>query len=162
MTVARRIWALTLGAALALTGGPVAALTCANPNLGQIYAQAQKAEAPYVVVRGRASGGDQVERPRRGGKTETFGTIRIKGRSLSQSGFSTRFDAPVTVRLDCVLDTWCAAPPKGGRAVYFLKKTGDAAYQLEVSPCGFWVAPDPGPEELDLLLRCHRTDECTP
>lgn len=125
------------------------------------YLWAKDSDQSFAVVRGTITGGAAVPRPQIGitpqVRTPTEGTVRMRGKALSANGFTTPFEAEVTVRLSC-LSIWCGGVPGPQLVIAFLK-TSESGYQLEMDPCASHIHDQ---TEAARLVACHRSGDCTP
>ena len=138
-----------------------AALSCLKPSVGRTFAQANAAEATYVVVEGRLTLDDRrVPKSLEGGAEPpklTEVPAHLTGRSLSVAGFRTPFERDITLEISC-LGPWCGSVANGTEVLAFLRH-GKAGYVLEVEPCGGYVF-DNLPEQRRRVRDCLRGDAC--
>lgn len=141
------------------------ALSCAAPDVARSFQYAQEAESLYVVVHG-ALDYDASQVPERTLENQFEGvpTTRIPGRltgmALSKTGFTTSFDQPVTVAVDCY-GMWCGGAPAGTPFLFFVEKT-DQGYVQSLRPCSEFAIYEPTPEMLDQAVQCINGKACEP
>mgnify|MGYP000106095508 FL=1 len=83
---------------------------------------------------------------------------RIKGKSLSKSGFQNRFDKPVMLDLRC-FGPWCAGAATNKNVLAFLKQTKQG-YRLNITPCGGHAFYDPKQADFNAVKQCYLKGKC--
>ena len=83
---------------------------------------------------------------------------RIKGKSLSKSGFQNRFDKPVLLDLRC-FGPWCAGASSDKNVLVFLKQT-TKGYSLATTPCGGHIFENPTRKDMKSVERCYLHGDC--
>lgn len=141
---------------------PAWALSCMSTNVATDYAYAAASDAAYIVVSGdlffdmsKLPDTSKNRTSRMGTSTEIKGWL--KGKSLTQDGFTKPFERDVTLRVSC-LGPWCGTIAKGAHLT-FLKQEG-RSWVIEVSPCPSLTYADPTPDQESMLLACFRGQEC--
>ncbi len=154
--------ALVLALAL-LAPLPAFALSCMAPSVERSFARFEAEDDAYIVVHGRLTFNmkalpkrmtQNVQPPQR-----TDVTARLKGSSLTKSGFTLPFDQTVTLEVTCT-GPWCGGARTGEDVLAFLRK-GENGYALAVSPCGGAVFGTPKPAMLKQARQCLTGGTCT-
>ncbi len=146
--------ALILAAMVALVAGQVSALSCMRPDPLAAFAQAAASDDTYYVLYGTldfdASKQPQgvQNAPRDPAPIPAF----FRGHGLTTAGFTSRFDAPVTLQISCA-GPWCGQATPHKAAVIFARVSGDQVL-VEVGPCGGRVFPEPTRAVRDALTQC--------
>lgn len=95
-------------------------------------------------------------------QNETPPTSRVKARmsgtSLGESGFSHRFDTPLSLEILCY-GPWCAGALSGKTVLAFLKET-PAGYTVTSTPCGGHIFYEPSKAILETVERCYLKGAC--
>ncbi|WP_246557472.1 hypothetical protein [Roseovarius nubinhibens] len=144
--------------------GPALALSCLPHDVTDSYTQAAEAEASYVVVHGRLVF-DETRLPKvdMSNQAATPESTRIpaliSGKSLSKQGFERRFEAPISLDIECA-GPWCAGAKSGIDYLAFLRVEPDGSYALALNPCGGQGFGEPSQEQLDQILACHTGGPC--
>ncbi|WP_336096277.1 hypothetical protein [Roseovarius sp. CH_XMU1461] len=144
--------------------GPALALSCLPHGVTDSYTQAAEAEASYVVVHGRLVF-DESRLPKvdMTNQAATPASTRIpaliSGKSLSKQGFERRFEAPISLDIECA-GPWCAGAKSGIDYLAFLRVEPDGSYALALNPCGGQGFGEPSQEQLDQILACHSGGPC--
>ncbi|KIN62494.1 hypothetical protein Z946_1354 [Sulfitobacter noctilucicola] len=141
---------------------PALALSCLAPSVERSFAQFDAAEEVYIVVHGRLTfdpdqlpeGMTQDPLP----PNETLVPARLKGLSLTHSGFTLPFDQELTLEVQCA-GPWCGGAQTGEDVLAYLRKD-DGAYFLAISPCGGSVFGTPRPAMLKKVQRCLAGAKC--
>ena len=157
-------WFAVVSASVFLAG-PAAALSCLPSDVARTYTNLHNDPAKYIVAKGVLTFDEsklpvtdwdnQFDTP-----YKTFITGRLKGTSLSQTGFNTPFDKAITVTVLCE-GPWCASGKSGEEVLAFLK-TSDGAYELTLDPCHQNGFVDPTRKMLDKVMSCLRGAPCKP
>ncbi|NNK16790.1 MAG: hypothetical protein HKP51_07785, partial [Sulfitobacter sp.] len=84
---------------------------------------------------------------------------RLRGSSLTKSGFVLPFDQELSLEVSCI-GPWCGSARNGEDVLAFVRKDGEG-YALAVSPCGGAVFGTPKPEMLKQVRSCLTTGNCT-
>lgn len=145
-------------AALALTAalsGPAAALTCAPPDARRAFAEAQAAEAGYMVVHGWfAFDADRLPPADGSARGGVQIPARFTGFGLTRKGFSVPLEMPVTLDVGC-LGPWCGSIGPEEPQLAFLER-GAEGYHLALPACRQWSFPAPDNALLDRMESCLR------
>lgn len=150
---------LTVG----LLGAPALALSCMRPDVAVSYQNAAEASEVYIVVKGTLTFNERLLPERDLTQTENKGTLvpaRIKGVSLSRSGFDAPFERDITLDVQC-FGPWCGGAASGVEYLAFLQRTG-ANYVMGIDPCGSFVFPEPTAEQVKQAEQCMAGEACTP
>jgi hypothetical protein len=140
-----------------------AALSCTPHSVEAAFKQAQDDEARFVVVRGQLDF-DAGKLPKVDYNNQdatpamTRIKARIKGQSLSRTGFSTPFDKQVTLAIAC-FGPWCANPSSGGEVLAFIELHSDGDV-IATNPCGGYLFGAPTQATLRSVQRCFVGRSC--
>lgn len=140
------------------------ALSCRPHSVEAAYVQAQADTAQFVIVQGRLDfAAGQLPKKRttlqQGAKTVVI-DARLTGVSLSERGFSTPYNKPVRVTLECY-GPWCASVQRGGQVLAFVE-TGAQRRMIATNPCGGYLFDNPTAKMLRAVKRCFGGGACTP
>ena len=83
---------------------------------------------------------------------------RLKGTSLTKSGFTNQLNTSLTLEVNC-FGPWCASALSGKEVLAFLKQT-PVGYTLSTTPCGGHIFYDPSKDALKSVERCYLTGQC--
>ncbi|MEQ9036915.1 MAG: hypothetical protein RIE24_00990 [Silicimonas sp.] len=149
---------------LLLLAGPAQALSCLPPDAVRLYTQAAESEDLFAIFIGRLDPEIPIEVP----EIPNDGTLhedqeattrtRLTGHLLGPDDFTRPVDQEIDVRVTC-LSIWCGSPITDRDILGALRLTGDVP-ELEIGPCGS-NAMVLEQADLDALLRCHRSGDCT-
>ncbi|WP_286910575.1 hypothetical protein [Roseovarius sp.] len=147
-----------------MLASPALALSCLPHDVTDSYTQVAEAEASYVVVHGRLVF-DETKLPKvdMTNQAATPASTRIlaliSGKSLSKQGFERRFEAPISLDIECA-GPWCAGAKSGIDYLAFLRVEPDGSYALALNPCGGQGFGEPSQDQLDQILACHTGGPC--
>lgn len=143
---------------------PALALSCMPHGVVDSYKQAEAATASYVVVHGRLVF-DEARLPKvdMNNQAATPPSTRIpaliSGKSLSKQGFERRFQASITLDIQCA-GPWCAGANSGIDYLAFLEVQADGSYALSLNPCGGNGFGEPSQDQLDRVTTCYAGGAC--
>ncbi len=154
---------LLLSLALSALAQPVLALSCLRPDVARSFNEAAAAKESYVIVQGRLTfDTSRLPKTDLGAQEEIPPHVdiaaRLTGMSLSKQGFTSDFDHPVTLRVQC-FGPWCGGAASGAQYLSFLEKT-DTGYMLTVTPCGGFGFAEPSREILETVSACFQNGRC--
>ncbi|MFN3210597.1 MAG: hypothetical protein ACE369_16655, partial [Roseovarius sp.] len=87
--------------AFVLAAGPAVALSCLRPDVAESFSEAEKAADTYHIVRGVFDFDEELLPPRDDLGIELQVSAKLKGKALSDGGFSKPFDQDVLLDLKC-------------------------------------------------------------
>lgn len=153
----------SLAFALSLLATPALSLSCLPPDVARSFKDAAEAEQAYVVVHGTLSF-DEALLPESAQQDQNPPNVeipaRLTGKSLSNSGFTTDFDRPITLRAVC-FGPWCGRTAAGGEHLAFVEQT-ESGYVLTLTPCGDYSFAEPTPAMVKKAAACFKGRNCTP
>ena len=156
---------VAIALSLALPATEAGALSCRRPDVARAFRQASEAPDPTIVVLGKLSY-DTGLLPRgvgMGNDSARHGlrlTARLRGRSLSGSGFGPRISENIALDIRCV-SAWCGRIPPNEEVLMFLRKT-DSGHVLEVGPCPQFFFVTPSEAQIATARQCLSGGPCTP
>ncbi len=155
---------LTLVVAM-LSSGQALALSCMPHDLPRTYAEAAQSDESYIVVHGTLTF-DEAKLPIVDYERQdqipphTLIPAQLRGKSLSDDGFSNVFDKPVTLDIQC-FGPWCAGAKSGMPYLTFLQKTPEG-YTMSLTPCGGFGFAEPSQKMLQKVTQCFNDGPCKP
>ncbi|WP_306114586.1 MULTISPECIES: hypothetical protein [unclassified Roseovarius] len=154
---------LVLPLVLSFAAGPALSLSCLPMDVATSFNDAVAASERYIIVHGTLEFDEgklpEVDMDRQDQTPpQTDIPARLRGKSLSKSGFKTDFDRPITLRAMC-LGPWCGRAVSGTEYLSFLQITDDG-YMLAVNPCGGFDFAEPTGAMLNTVKRCFKDGTC--
>lgn len=154
--------AVLLAGCLAVVPHMALALSCVPYAVQDAFVSARDAQERYVVVRGQLDF-DPAQVPPRDMTKQNPDTIivsgHLRGKSLSNAGFTYRYDKPVTVTLSCV-GPWCAGAEPGSEVLAFVALGADGDGVIANHPCGGYLFTRPTAQMLRDVRQCFAGKEC--
>lgn len=129
------------------------ALSCMRPDVARDYRAAAASADRYIIVTGDLSFAGKPLPPNSAGAFQA----RLRGQSLSDSGFKTPFDQTVDIEIRC-LGPWCGRVTQGHHLA-FVQQT-QRGYRVVIEPCGGMLHVRPSQTDLTKVLNCHRGGPC--
>lgn len=153
--------------AIALTLIPVQgwALSCLPHSVEAAFKRAAEAKETYVIVRG-ALEFDTEALPSadfaRQNETAPMTHVQavLRGKSLTEAGFSIPFDHRVTLAIACY-GPWCAKPLSGSEVLAFVEQDEDG-FVVATNPCGGYLFDTPKPAMIRKVKACFAGYDCVP
>ena len=141
-----------------LVSAQAQALSCLRPDAVMLYEQARDSEDAFHIVRGelQITGPVTAPDPDTGATGETL--ARLVGTMLTDDGFTTTFDQPVTIVSSCA-GPWCGSPTGQEGLLIAAVRIGEDRLTLDAGPCGGDMLPYDA-DGADRLLACHRSGQC--
>lgn len=147
---------------LALVPQMALALSCVPYTVQDAFVSARDAQERYVIVRGQLDF-DPAQVPPRDMIKQNPDTIivsgHLRGKSLSNSGFTHGYNKPVTVTLSCV-GPWCAGAEPGSDVLAFVALEADGDDVIANHPCGGYLFMRPTAQMLRDVRQCFVSNEC--
>ncbi|SEW30132.1 hypothetical protein SAMN05444851_2850 [Aliiroseovarius sediminilitoris] len=152
-------------AALFMVPDTALALSCQPYNAIAAFIEAADSDDQYVAVLGRLSFDEskvpEVDWSRQQDvRPNNFLTGRIKGKSLTPSGFDAPFARDMKINLQC-RGPWCARIQNGAEHLVFLKRK-NGHYLLQVDPCGEFAFGKPDRKTIRKIESCMQGKKCDP
>ncbi len=153
--------------AITLTLIPVQgwALSCLPHSVEAAFTQASEAKETYFIVRG-ALEFDTEALPSvdfaRQNETAPMTHVQavLRGKSLTEAGFSIPFEQDVTLAVACY-GPWCAKPLSGSDVLAFVEQDEDG-FVVTTNPCGGYLFYTPKPAMIRKVKACFAGGECEP
>ena len=143
----------------------VAALSCMPWTVDDAVRRADESAQSYIVVHGVLQFNEKrlpVVDVAKQHKTPTSTRIaaKIKGTSLTSSGFSRPTDVALDLVVSCA-GAWCAGVASGRPTLAFLETAGDS-YVLRAALCSPMMFQNPSAEQLEAARACFSGGTCAP
>jgi len=170
----QRVWRVSVkvpcfAAVLALVASPALSLSCLPSDAAATYLRAAEAEESYIVVHGQLRfdesklaewvGITTEGRVQQGDRSLEI-PARLRGKSLSRTGFDARFDREISLKIAC-WGPWCGGVGSGDTYLAFLQKHDDG-YTLVADPCSSWLVFPPHKAQMETLTQCIQVRSCKP
>ncbi|MFP7674752.1 hypothetical protein ACG74X_15495 [Marivita sp. S0852] len=133
------------------------------PNdIARDFNRAAASEDAYIIVKGDVVF-DETALPKRDftdqsrTRPQTDIPAWFDGYSLTQEGFTRRFQRDIVLRVTCT-GPWCGGASKGAYLA-FLKRENDS-FVMMAMPCGGMSYKNPTPEHESRVLSCFRGEGC--
>lgn len=139
------------------------ALSCMPYGVQDAFVEAQSAKEQFVVVHGTLEFNAKQLPPRDMSNQQPEDTVlnaRLRGRSLSLTGFTNSYEKPVTVVLSCA-GPWCAQAEAGADVLAFVALGPDSNIITD-GPCGGYLFARPTAQMLRDVTGCFRGESCAP
>ncbi len=138
------------------------ALSCLRPSVQGSFAQANAAEADYVLAVGRLQllPGETLPEADADPNARTGYSVRTRfdGRLAAADGFTEAASFPVTVEVQCD-GPWCGGMPLDRVLVFIERREGENVLVEGLCPMFALAAT---PEVVEGALSCLRGEDCTP
>ena len=153
-----RLRGALLGLALALGGPlPALALSCLPPHPLVAWHDLRSAEAEFSVVLGAlefdATRWPQPDTSGDPAMRHTPVPARLSGHALTPGGFTSPFDAAVTLVVHCT-GPWCGAPPADSPIMAFVSAPQG---MVTVDLCNTHLLTAPSPDMIEAMTHCATT-----
>jgi hypothetical protein len=151
--------------ALVFWSGAAVALSCIPSSIAGTYKAAADSPDRYMIVVGTLKFDDR-KLPRAdhsaGGNTKLDNPVpaSLKGLSLTRSGFTQPYDAPITLNAQCFA-SWCASAASGVEYLAFVNLDKPKP-EVTINPCGGFAFANPTPEMEKEVIRCRNGGRCVP
>ena len=144
---------------------PALALSCMAPDVAHTFTALEAEPESYVVVHGTLTFDEtllpvtdwnrqEVTPP------ETPIPARLKGASLTHTGFTASFDEGITLNAIC-FGPWCVGAESGSDVLAFVEYR-DGDYVFALGPCYFTGFFSPDQASLNQAAACMRGEACEP
>lgn len=136
------------------------ALSCRPHSVEAAFAQADEADARFVIVQGRLDfdAGQLPKRSNTQAPQDRVIKARLTGHALSRAGFKTPYNKAVDVYVACY-GPWCANVQRGGKVLAFVE-SGPQGRVIATNPCGGYLFGNPTPRMLTAVQQCMAGQRC--